>query len=68
MSLSQEELKKLHTECLKLPEGKNYRADDYIINLFVTVLDFQMKMGTLFTNISNCQENSQFPYRKLCLK
>ena len=48
MSLSQEELKKLHTECLKLPEGKNYRADDYIINLFVTVLDFQMKMGTSY--------------------
>ena len=43
MSLTEEELKKLHPECGKLPEGKDYQVDDYILNLFLTVLDFQMK-------------------------
>ena len=63
MSLSQEELKKLHTECLKLPEGKNYRTDDYIINLFVTVLDFQMNTDVVDAALSFYRENrrSQLP-------
>ena len=63
MSLSQEELKKLHTECLKLPEGKNYRTDDYIINLFVTVLDFQMNTDVVDAALAFYRENrrSQLP-------
>ena len=43
MSLNTDEMAKLLEECRKLPEGKNYRTDDYVINLLATVLDFQMK-------------------------
>lgn len=67
MSLSQEELKKLHAECLKLPEGKNYRTDDYMINLFVTVLDFQMKTEAVDAALAFYRENrrSQLPTHEI---
>ena len=43
MSLTERELGRLSVECRKLPEGNDYRVDDYITNLFITVLDFRMR-------------------------
>ena len=57
MSLTEEELKKLHPECGKLPEGKDYQVDDYILNLFLTVLDFQMKVEVVDSALTFYREN-----------
>ena len=57
MSLKEEELRKLRTECGKLPQGKNHRVSDYIINVFDTVLDFQMKAEVVDSSIGFYEEN-----------
>lgn len=57
MSLTEEELAKLRTECRKLPQGKNHRVSDYIINVFDTVLDFQMKAEVVDSSIGFYEEN-----------
>jgi hypothetical protein len=56
MSLSKEELEKLRTEYQKLPEGKNYRTNDYFFNLFITVLDFQMKSAVVDSSLGFYKE------------
>jgi len=57
MSLTEEELAKLRTECRKLPEGRNHRVSDYILNVFDTVLDFQMKAEVVDSSIGYYEEN-----------
>ena len=41
----------------KLPEGKDYRLNDYVLNLFVTVLDFQMKAEVVDAALEFYDEN-----------
>lgn len=43
MALSDGELRRLMRACKKLPQGPDYRCDDYIENVLNSVLDFQMK-------------------------
>lgn len=57
MSLTEEELRKLSAECRKLPEGIDPRVDDYITNLFLTVLDFRMRVELVDSAIAFYKEN-----------
>jgi hypothetical protein len=42
MALSPSELNKLLKVCKKLPDGPDYREDNYMRNLMLTALDFQL--------------------------
>jgi hypothetical protein len=57
MNLNTDEMAKLIEECRKLPEGKNYRTDDYVINLLATVLDFQMKAEVVDAAMASYRKN-----------
>jgi hypothetical protein len=57
MSLTEEERRVVFDECRKLPEGKNYRTDDYVINLLAMVLDFQMKAEVVDAGMDFYEEN-----------
>ena len=59
MSMTEEELEKLRSECLKLPveEKEGYRTKDYVLNLVWTVLDFQMKAEVVDAAIDFYSEN-----------
>ncbi len=63
MSLTEEERRVLFDECRKLPEGKNYRTDDYVINLLATVLDFQMKGEVVDAAMGFYKENRRSELR-----
>ena len=56
MSLTERELGRLSVECRKLPEGNDYRVDDYITNLFITVLDFRMRAEAVDSALAFYQE------------
>ena len=47
MALTKGEFRKLRKQCDKLSDGPDYRENDYVINLFLTVLDFQMRVETV---------------------
>ena len=44
MALSKGELRKLERKCRKLPPGKDWRCKDYVTNLMLTALDFQLRV------------------------
>ena len=47
MALTKRELCKLRKQCDKLKDGPDYRVNDYVTNLLLTVLDFRMRVETL---------------------
>jgi hypothetical protein len=60
MSLSKPELKKLRTACEKLGKGKDYRCNDFIENLLLTALDFQMKVEVVNRSMAHFREECDF--------
>jgi hypothetical protein len=42
MSLSNREFKRLRKKCSKLDDGPDYRCDNYVENLMLTAIDFQL--------------------------
>ncbi|HYU12550.1 MAG TPA: hypothetical protein VEK82_08235 [Stellaceae bacterium] len=53
MTLNPDEIKTLRTACDRLPDGRDYRkrqVNDYIENLMLTVLDFQMRAEKTVNN------------------
>lgn len=47
MTLTELELRKLTAKCNKIKDGPDYRENDYVKNLLITVLDFQMNVKTV---------------------
>lgn len=45
--LDKSEYKKLVSACKKLAEGPDYRNSDYVSNLQITALDFQLRVATV---------------------
>ncbi|MGD9732332.1 MAG: hypothetical protein AB7U45_09120 [Desulfamplus sp.] len=52
MALTEREIQKLRTQCNKLPDGPDYRVDDYVSNLMNSVLDFQMNTDVVNSAIN----------------
>ena len=57
MCITKEEFQALVDECKELPESGEYLVDDYIDNLFLTVLDFQMREITINKAFDYYREN-----------
>lgn len=64
MALTKGELRKLRKRCDKLPDGPDYRANDYVTNLFLTALDFHMRVETVEKALEYFRENHGFRTHK----
>jgi hypothetical protein len=60
MSLSKPELKKLRTACDKLGKGKDYRCNDFVENLLLTAIDFQMTVEVVNRSRAHFREERGF--------
>ncbi|WDP85318.1 MAG: hypothetical protein HUN05_09375 [Desulfobacter sp.] len=64
MEFTGRELQKLRTRCNKLADGPDYRVDDYVLNLLITVLDFQMNSDVVDAAIHYFEDNHGFKTHK----
>ena len=64
MALTEGELRKLRKQCDKLPDGPDYRGNDYVTNLFLTVLDFHMRVETVEKALKYFRKNHGFRTHK----
>lgn len=56
MALTKSEFQKLKKQCEKLEDGPDYSINDYVTNLLNTVLDFQMRVGTIVAAMKYYEE------------
>jgi hypothetical protein len=60
MNLSTNETRDLEAACKRLAPGPDYRMDDYIHNLIITVLDFQLNVQVVNSAFARFRKRHQF--------
>ena len=66
MALTKREFQILKRKCGKLENGPDYRGNDYVIDLFLTVLDFHMRVETVEKALKYFRKNHGYrSHRKL---
>ena len=58
MALTKGEFRKLRKQCDKLPDGPDYRGNDYVTNLLLTALDFRMRTDTTLSEAMEYYRNN----------
>jgi len=64
MALTKGEFRKLRKQCDKLPDGPDYRGNNYVTNLLLTALDFHKRVETVDKALEYFRDNHRFRTHK----